>query len=263
LTVPVRRVAFLLAAALLAALFISSFGDLGPFGAGSQVYGAVLNQLSVPERHITDVVAAVSLDFRSLDTLVEVFAFLAAVLGVTLALRPQPGEGPGHVTDGATGRSVPPTSDAVRVLGLGLTPLTVLFAIYLTVHGHLTPGGGFQGGVMLATGVLLIYLAGEFQDLHGLYREVTLERAAALGAGAYLAVGLLGLAAGGAFLENVGPLGRTGDVVSAGTVPLINLAVGLAIAGGVILLVTTFLHQTLVLRWDDARETPVLRGRPR
>ena len=143
---------------------------------------------------------------------------------------------------------MPPTSDAVRVLGLGLTPPTVLFSIYIVVHGHLTPGGGFQGGVILATGVLLIYLAGEFDDLHGLYTETTLERVEAIGGGGYVTIGLLGLIAGSAFLDNVLPLGSTGKVFSAGTVPVINVLVGLEIAAGFILLLTVFLHQTLVLR---------------
>jgi multicomponent Na+:H+ antiporter subunit B len=198
-------------------------------------------------------VTAVNFDYRGFDTLGEEFIFFAAVLGVVLILRAQPGEGLGHVADFATGRAVPPTSDAVRVLGLGLTPPTVLFGIYVIAHGHLTPGGGFQGGVILATGVLLIYLAGEFDDLHGLYTEAALERAEAIGGGGYVAIGLLGLLVGSAFLDNVLPYGTTGRVFSAGTVPLINLAVGLEIAAGLVLLLTAFLHQTLVLR---AHESP-------
>jgi multicomponent Na+:H+ antiporter subunit B len=244
----VRRAVFLLAGGLLAGLLAWGFGGLPHFGGYQGPYGDVLNQVSVPERHITDVVTAVNFDYRGFDTLGEEFIFFAAVLGVALILRVQPGEGPGHVADYATGRAVPPTSDAVRVLGLGLTPPSVLFALYVIAHGHLTPGGGFQGGVILATGVLLIYLAGEFDDLHGLYTEIALERAEAVGAGAYAGVGLFGLLTGAPFLANVLPLGTTGRVLSAGTVPVIDVAVGLEIAAGVVLLLTTFLYQTLVVR---------------
>ncbi len=248
MTVQVRRMVFVAAGALLAGLLVWGFGALPHFGAYRGPYGDILNQVSVPERHITDVVTAVNFDFRGFDTLGEEFIFFAAVLGVALILRSQPGERPGHVEDYASGRAVPPTSDVVRVLGLGLTPPTVLFAIYVVAHGHLTPGGGFQGGVVLATGVLLIYLAGEFDDLHGLYTEVALERAESIGGAAYIAVGLLGLMTGTTFLDNVLPLGTTGHLFSAGTVPLINLAVGLEIGAGLVLLLTTFLRQTLVLR---------------
>jgi multicomponent Na+:H+ antiporter subunit B len=257
MTMRTRRVVFLATAALLGGLMLWGFGGLPRFGALQGAYGTVINHAAVPERHITDVVTAVNFDYRGFDTLGEEFIFFAAVLGVALILRALPGEGPGHIEDYARGRAVPPTSDAVRVLGLGLTPPTVLFSLYVISHGHLTPGGGFQGGVILATGVLLIYLAGEFDDLHGLYSDTTLERAEAIGAATYVAVGILGLLAGSAFLDNVLPLGTTGQVFSAGMVPVINLAVGLEIGAGLILLLTTFLHQTIVLRPVHARPAPV------
>ena len=239
-----RLLVFLPAGAVLAVVLTWALGALPHFGDYRGPYGYVLNQVAVPERHVTDAVTAVSIDYRGFDTLGEAFIFLVSVLGVAVVLRAQR-NGPGQVEDYAPGRAVPPTSDAVRVLGLGLTPPTALFGIYVVLHGHLTPGGGFQGGVILATGALLIYLAGEFDELHGLYTEVTLERAQAFGAGSYVALGGLGLIAGSTFLANRLPLGRVGQVFSAGTVPLDNLAVGLEVAAGLVLLITAFLHQTL------------------
>ena len=253
MTVRVRRVVFVAFGALLAVLLLLGFRGLPHFGDYQGVYGDTLNHVSVQERHITDVVTAVNFDYRGFDTLGEEFIFFASVLGVVLILRDQTDESAGHVEDFATGRAVPPTSDAVRVLGLGLTPLTVLFGIDVVTHGQLTPGGGFQGGVVLATAVLLIYLAGEYDELHVLYRETTLERAEALGGAAYVALGFVGLVAGGAYMQNVLPLGRTGSVFSAGTVPLINLAVAIEIAAGLVILLTTFLHQTLVVRPTERR----------
>ena len=254
-----RCLVFLATAPMLGAVLLWGFGGLPRFGSSGGSYGAVLNAAAVPERRITDVVTAVNFDYRGFDTLGEEFIFFAAVLGVVLILREQSDERPGHVEDFALGRAVPPTSDAVRVLALGLTPLTVLFGIDIVAHGHLTPGGGFQGGVVLGTAVLLIYLAGEYDDLHGLYRETTLERAEAVGAGAYVGLGLLGLAAGSAFMQNVLPLGRTGNVFSAGMIPLINLAVGIEIGAGLVILLTNFLHQTLVVR-PAARRSPLARA---
>jgi len=247
-TLRTRRAVFVVAAAVFAGLLLWGFGGLPRFGTFQGAYGLVLNHTAVPERHITDVVTAVNFDYRGFDTLGEEFIFFAAVVGVTVILRAQSDEAPGHIADYAFGRAVPPTSDAVRVLGLGLTPPTILFGLYVIAHGHLTPGGGFQGGVVLATGVLLIYLAGELDDLHGLYTVPALERAEAIGAGAYIAIGLVGLATGSAFLQNVWPLGRVGHLFSAGTVAPIDLAVGLEIGAGLVLLLVTFLHQTIVLR---------------
>jgi multicomponent Na+:H+ antiporter subunit B len=251
-----RTAMFLGAAAVLGAFLLWGFSGLPSFGHGLISAGEMLNRVSVAQRHITDVVTAVNFDYRGIDTMGEEFIFFAAVVGVALIMRPQPGEGARHVEDYAFGRAVPPTSDAVRVLGLGLAAPTVLFALYVVAHGHLTPGGGFQGGVILATGVLLIYLAGEFDHLHGLYGEAAVERAEAAGAAAYVAIGFLALVSGSAFMTNVWPLGTTGHLVSAGSVPLINTAVGVEVGAGFVLLLNTFLRQTLVIRPEPTR-TPL------
>jgi multicomponent Na+:H+ antiporter subunit B len=243
-----RSRAFVVIGGLLGLFLVWGFSGLPRFGSGGTDYGTALNAISVPERHITDVVTAVNFDFRGFDTMGEEFIFFAAVAGVLLLLRPKDNEGPGHVTDGATGRRVTATSDAVRVLGLALVGPTVLFGLYVVAHGHLTPGGGFQGGVVLATGVLLIYLAGEYTHLRGLYPRSAVEAAEAVGAAGYVLLGLVGLVAGATFLENVLPLGQVGALVSAGIVPLINVTVGLEVAAGFVLLLSAFLEQTLVLR---------------
>jgi len=134
------------------------------------------------------------------------------------------------------------------VTGLALVGPVVLFGLYLVAHGHLTPGGGFQGGVVLATAALLVYLSGEYVTLRRVRPESVTDLAESAGAAGYVAIGLLGLAAGAAFLANVLPLGQPGALLSAGTIPPINLAVGLEVAGGFVLLLSEFLEQTLVIR---------------
>jgi multicomponent Na+:H+ antiporter subunit B len=243
-----RLILFVASAAVLAAVLAVGFAGLPRFGHPSADYGRIVNAISVPERHATDVVTAVNFDYRGFDTMGEEFIFFAAVTGVVLLLGAQPDETPAHASDAATGRWVPPTSDAVRVLGLALVGPSVLFGLYVVLHGHLTPGGGFQGGVVLATGVLLVYLAGEYQHLHGLYPDPGIEGAEALGATGYVAIGLVGLVASSGFLVNWGPLGRVGELNSAGVIPLINLAVGAEVGAGFVLLLSAFLRQTIVLR---------------
>jgi multicomponent Na+:H+ antiporter subunit B len=110
------------------------------------------------------------------------------------------------------------------------------------------PGGGFQGRVVLATGALLVYLSGEYVTLRRVRPEALIDLAESTGAAGYVAIGFLGLAAGATFLTNVLPLGQPGTLLSSGTIPLINLAVGLEVAGGFVLLISEFLEQTLVLR---------------
>ena len=243
----VRRRAFLAAAAVVGALLVWGMSGLPPTGLYRGPYGLVLNQVAVPERHATNVVAAVTFDYRGVDTMGEELILFAAVIGVAVLLRAMRGEAEHEPEEEARGRRVPGTSDAVRVGGLTLLGPIVLYSIYVVTHGHLSPGGGFQGGVVLATGALLVYLSGEYVTLRRLSPANAIDRAEAAGAAGYVVVGLYGLVAGGAFLFNALPLGTAGSLLSAGTIPLINLAVGLEVGAGFILLLSEFLEQTLVL----------------
>jgi multicomponent Na+:H+ antiporter subunit B len=242
-----RRRAFLVAAAVVGGLLVWGMGGLPPVGVYNGPYGLVLNQVAVPERHATNVVAAVTFDYRGVDTMGEEFILFAAVVGVAILLRAIRGETEHEPEEEARGREVPGTSNAVRVAGLTMLGPIVLYGIYVVAHGHLTPGGGFQGGVVLATGALLVYLSGEYVTLRRVRPESLADRSEATGAAGYVIIGLFGLIAGGSFLYNALPLGIAGTLLSAGTILPINLAVGLEVAAGFTLLLSEFLEQTLVL----------------
>ncbi|HET6750745.1 MAG TPA: MnhB domain-containing protein [Actinomycetes bacterium] len=248
MTPALRRWVFLAAAVVAGALLLWGLTGLPDYGVYPGPYGDVLNQVAVAERKATNVVAAVTFDYRGVDTMGEEFILFAAVVGVAVLLRAQRDEVEQPPDEDAADRRAPGTSNAVRVLGLALVGPVVLFGLYMVAHGHLTPGGGFQGGVVLATGALLVFLSGEYVTLRKVRPVALIDLAESSGAGGYVAVGLLGLAAGAAFLENVLPLGQPGALLSAGTIPLLNLAVGLEVAGGLVLLLSEFLEQTLVVR---------------
>ena len=245
---PVRRVLFLISATGLIALLGWGMAGLPDVGEYPGPYGDVLNDHAVEERHALNVVAAVTFDYRGFDTLGEEFILFAAVIGVALLLRAHRDEQETEAEDEAESRRPPPTSDAVRLLGLGLVGPTVLFGIYVVAHGHLSPGGGFQGGVVLATALLLVYLAGRFVTYERLGPESYIEVAEGTAAAAYVGIGLAGLALGAAYLDNFVPLGKIGDLFSAGTIPLINAAVGLEVAAAFVLLCDEFLEQAIVVR---------------
>lgn len=247
MTPSVRRWTFLVAAAALGGLLVWGMSGLPPFGDYHGPYGLVLNEVAVPERHATNVVAAVTFDYRGVDTMIEEFILFAAVIGVAVLLRNMRFEEEHEPEEQARGRRVPGTSNAVRVIGLTLLGPIVLYGLYVVAHGHLTPGGGFQGGVVLATGALLVYLSGEYVTLRRVRPQAFIDLAEATGAGSYVVVGLYGLVVAGSFLANFVPLGRIGTLPSAGTMPIINLAVGLEVAAGFTLLLSEFLDQTLVL----------------
>jgi multicomponent Na+:H+ antiporter subunit B len=117
----------------------------------------------------------------------------------------------------------------------------------VVAHGHLTPGGGFQGGVVLATGIHLLYLAGSYRALERLRPVELFDAGEALGAGLFAVLGLSGILVGAFFLENILPLGSFGSLFSAGTVPVLNALVGIEVACGMVVLLTRFFLEDLVV----------------
>ena len=244
-----RLVFFMVSAVAFFAIYLWGLRGLAPFGHYPGPYGDVLNKVAVDERHVTDVVTAVNFDYRGFDTLGEEFILFISVVGATLLLRPQTKETEDKKSqDESPERNAPSPSDATRALTLALIGPLVLFGLYIVCHGQLTPGGGFQGGVILATAPLLIYLAGDFETFKKITSQTLVEAAEAAGAGGYLLIGFLGMIVGTHYLQNVFPLGKTGEVNSSGTILAISLATGLEVAAGFVLLLYSFLEQTLELR---------------
>jgi multicomponent Na+:H+ antiporter subunit B len=248
-----RRRIFLLGGAGLAVLLIWGLTGLPDFGTFSPRYGQLVDHLAVPQRSTTDVVTAVNFDYRGFDTLGEEFILFAAVLGLTLLLRETRDERLGAIDDDAPERRPPPTSAALRLLTVLLVPFTLLLSIYITAHGHLTPGGGFQGGVVAASGLLLIYIGGEYVALRRVRPLSLVEVSEASGAAAFVLIGVGGIIFAAAFLENFLPVRTPGSLVSAGTIPLLSFAVGFEVAGGFVLLLSEFLDQLLIVRRRSGR----------
>jgi multicomponent Na+:H+ antiporter subunit B len=197
-------------------------------------YGDYISHLVVYERHATDAVNAINYDYRGFDTLGEENILFAAVLGVTMLLRRDPStrtRSVGKVED------KPRMSVTVRAFALPAILLTTVFGFYIGLHGQLTPGGGFQAGVILATVPLLIYIA---ENTH-----IAVELFDAVGAGSYALIGLSPLLFGLPFLTNLLPLGTTGDVFSAGTIALISACVGVEVTAAFLVVAYTYLEEII------------------
>jgi multicomponent Na+:H+ antiporter subunit B len=230
-------------------MFCSAIRGIPAIGNYNGPYGIVLNAIAVNERHSTDVVSAVNFDYRAFDTLGEESILFISVIGASLLLRRRADERKEEPEEQQRGRDIPEPSDAVQSLTLGLAAPTILFGIYVVTHGQMTPGGGFQGGVVLATVPLLVYLAGDLRVFSRIARRDLAEVAEAAGVAAYILVGMIGLVWGTSFLQNVIPLGPADSkVYSGGIIPLISFATGLAVSGGFVLLLIAFLEETLEFR---------------
>ncbi|HEX4129196.1 MAG TPA: MnhB domain-containing protein [Pirellulales bacterium] len=244
MTPRIRVCLFGFGALVVGALLLGGVDGLPPFGHYRGPYGDVINAVAVDERHVTNMATAVNFDYRAFDTLGEEYILFAAVTGLALLLRQGRGEIEDEPAEYAADRRVPPHGDALRGIGLLMTAVTVLVGVYVVLHAHLTPGGGFQGGTILGTACLLVYLSVGYREFRAVSPRWLLDGADAAGAGAYALVGIGTLLASGTFLLNVLPLGTTKSLFSGGMIPVINLAVGLEVAGGFILVFTEFLKDT-------------------
>lgn len=246
----VRTGLFGASAALLLALLGWAIAGLPGFGNYPGPYGDLINRASVPERNANNVVTAVNLDYRGLDTVGEEFILFTCVVAVIVLLRKQRKEREQAPQDEAEGRRSPERDDALLVVGVGAAAALACFGLYIVAHGQLTPGGGFQGGAILASALLVLYLVAGLRAFGGLASGRLMEALEGVGAAGFVAVGVAGLAAGGAFMQNVLPLGDRGSVDSAGTMPVSYVAVGLAVVAGLTLILVEFLLQLAVIRGD-------------
>src|ERR1700751_430517 len=145
-----RLAFFAVAAAALAITLGVGLAGLPSFGSRISAYAQMLNGLAQRQRHVTDVVSAISFDYRGIDTLFEEFILLAAVAGISVLLRPLSDETRQLPEDKAPNRTIPPPSPAVWLLAVLLSSLLTLIGLETITHGVLTPGGGFQAGGVLA-----------------------------------------------------------------------------------------------------------------
>jgi len=131
----------------------------------------------------------------------------------------------------------------VKTISSWVKMFIFLFGIYIIIFGHLTPGGGFAGGVILASSYVLLMLAfgREFTE-----KNLSLPVASKLdcvGAFLFIMIAILGLVLGGSFFVNFLYQkylpGQPLNLISAGTIPLSNIAIGLKVGASLFLVIVT------------------------
>jgi multicomponent Na+:H+ antiporter subunit B len=237
-----RLIMFALAGGGAAVVLLLAVFGLPRFGAAVHPYRDAAVPAAV--RQVTsNVISSINFDLRGLDTLGEETIFLASVLGATVLLRPGDDEEERRPERG--GEKVLETT---RLFGYLFLPLTLVVGLLTVAHGALTPGGGFQGGVVLGTGIHLLYVAGSYRSLEKVRPLPVFDYGEALGTGVFACYGVATALASGAFLANALPLGSFGELFSSGSVLLLSCAVGVEIASGVVVLLASFLNQALAVR---------------
>jgi multicomponent Na+:H+ antiporter subunit B len=232
-------------------LFCYASINLPAWGYYRGPYGDTISSLAVYQRHATDAVNAINYDYRGFDTLGEEFILFTAVLGIMLLLRHEDGTptepgNPSLKSAAPKVQDLSPLSPTVQAIALPAVCLTVIFGFYIGLHGQLTPGGGFQAGVILATAPLLIYLAQNTDAFKRITSHPGMELVEALGAASYALIGVSPLLFGVPLLTNILPLGKTGDVFSAGNIALISACVGVEVTAAFLLVAYTYLQEIIL-----------------
>ncbi len=182
---------------------------------------------------VANAVTTVVVFFRGFDTLGEIAVLFIAALGIGLMLSSHSREA--HKEE---------SNFILQKASKLLFPIIVLFGVYVMIYGHLSPGGGFQGGVIIASGVLLLLISDEnFEIPHSIIS--TLETFAGI---SYVLIGLIGLLVIDKFLGNFLPhnISEMGMLLSGGIIPLVYIVVGIKVGSEMSLIV-----QHMIKRSDD------------
>ena len=182
---------------------------------------------------VANAVTTVVVYFRGFDTLGEIAVLFIASLGIGLML------------DSNNRCNIKAESNfMLQTASKFLFPIIMLFGIYVMIYGHLSPGGGFQGGVVIASGVLLLLISHkEFEVPHSVI--VLLETFAGV---SYVLIGLIGLVVLDTFLGNFLPhdISNMGLLMSGGIIPIIYIIVGIKVGSEMSMIV-----QSLIKRSDN------------
>ena len=177
--------------------------------------GQAINAVAAEETGAANFVTSVVLAYRGIDTLLELtILFTAAMIG-------------GMVL-GRRRVDAPHDPDAGFILRTGadlLFPLLLVVGLYIILHGHLTPGGGFQGGVILASAFFLPLLARPGSSIN----QDVISIVEGLAGATFIIIGLLAMFDGKEFLTPLLDKGELGALISAGTLPILYLAVGIKV----------------------------------
>jgi multicomponent Na+:H+ antiporter subunit B len=173
-----------------------------------------------------NIVTSVVVTYRGLDTLGEVTVLFISAAGVGLMLRRSRKKDEDEENGDAAMHRHKPSSEIVETATELLLPMVILFGIYVFLNGHLSPGGGFQGGAIIASGTMFLLLA--LPESH--ISRVMISFTESLSGFGYVIVGVLGVTMAGGFLDNrIMGLGEYGSLFSAGAIPLIYTFVGLKV----------------------------------
>ncbi len=179
-----------------------------------------------------NVVTAIVVTYRGLDTLGEVTVLFLTTLIIGFILKKTP--------NNSVKNQYNPSSEILVTASKILIPGSIILGVYIFINGHLTPGGGFQGGAVIGSAIVLMALA----DPYKIMSKKVMHFVEGISGFTYVIIGLLGLVLAAGFLDNrILPLGTLGNIFSAGVIPIIYSLIGLKV-GAEISGIVNNIHET-------------------
>jgi len=151
-------------------------------------------------------------------------------------------------------------SKIVRTISTFLVMFIFIYGLYLIMHGHLTPGGGFQGGAVFASGVALLIVAFGSHNVHQKLKEHHLSILESSGALIFIGLAFGGIATiffynflvGSPIFGHIPPTGSNpGDIWTGGVIPLMNIGVGLKVLAGLSAILLTMALATSITEVEE------------
>ncbi len=210
----------------------SAFPEFGHAALANGVSATYTNPTDIANVGAGNLITAIVVIFRGFDTLGEVTVLFVSALGVALVFG-------GHSEKESRLDLTFKPNFMLRVGSKVLFSIILVTSMYIIVHGHLTPGGGFPGGAIIASAILLLYLADDkFRT------KIKGFRISEGVAGSLFVIGgLLGLILVGSFLKNFLPVGTVGNLISAGIIPIFYVLIGLKVGSEIAGVVDNFLTE--------------------
>lgn len=218
----------------LVAMLLAAVSDLPVFGhADNPVNNEVAERYiekGLQETGAVNIVTGMILDYRAFDTLGESHVLFIATCTVLILLRVNKKKE--QVEDENNDRIYEPKNDVIlQTAARVLVPPIFIFGIYIILAGHLGPGGGFSGGAVIGAGLILHLSAFGFAKTEKFFTARTYRRMSFCALACYSIAKSYSFYTGANHIKSVIPLGTPGAILSSGLILILNICVGVVVAG--------------------------------
>lgn len=221
---------FLVAMLLIAVSYLPSYGR--PENPVNNEVAKRYIENGLQETGAVNIVTGMILDYRAFDTLGESHVLFIATCTVLILLRKDKKKDEWGNNIEASDRIYEPKNDVIlQTAARVLVPPIIIFGIYVILGGHLGPGGGFSGGAIIGAGLILYLNAFGFQKTERFFTEKTYKILSVCALGCYCLAKSYSFYTGANHIESMIPLGTPGAILSSGLILILNICVGIVVAG--------------------------------